>query len=337
MLISLTTPFIMSQISTTIEPKDDHINFVLPGRLIDPNTHAKSMLACAFLYSRHWNPQNLKYHWYGPWSCIFHDLTQDILCLLPIPQYPLYFISSYNDPAARQPGEAVDQGNTTLDSITSTHISPDSSVIPDFVITRIVYCMRDDLVINDELVGWRAIKIFYAGIPLICKIKRGAKRFFDVDKWLSSSGPLMTATHKDVERQAAHLFLMYLHQQSVILVAASGIWWSYCIVNRQDILLKEEDSGSLAQVGEVGGDNKPDLEDIPEDNNVHGNIPAVMESGTNFDTDVPLDYHSLDDTNKSDGKEIHVKGPALEKVLPPDQLQLQEGHWSGFLCIDGTA
>jgi len=73
-------------------------------------------------------------------------------------------------------------------------------------------------------------KLKYAGVPLLAEVKH-------VDNWrdpgfLSDVVQRLLLAQSDVMDQAHYLFRNYPRQDSTILVACSGIWWTCQVVHR---------------------------------------------------------------------------------------------------------
>jgi hypothetical protein len=156
--------------------------------------------------------------------------------------------------------------NTTIESLESTtSTKPEHSaeeIVPDFAIIRIKYGVR-----NMELKKtWDNVKIRHAGIPLLAENKRSGKRSLPNVLFLKSTTTFISRAQRDLFRQAAYLFTMHPRQQSVVLVACSGIYWSCMIADREYVLDRviSEASDDFIAVDDKGSDEETSDEDDGE-------------------------------------------------------------------------
>ena len=206
------------------------IDFILPGRRKDHVPFSKASLAKAFAASRASNPRNVEYPWYGYWSQILVDLTSQYERLINIPQHLLYYTPA--EPEADNITVDASDPDTSISSIPSVAVTTPQpfayEIIPDFAIIRLIFRWRDP----DGPKRWRNVKIRHAGVPLLVEIKRAGAR--------SARSLVETLVHMAIAQheamlQAAYLFRMISVQQSVMLMACTGHWWSCRIVTRDQV------------------------------------------------------------------------------------------------------
>ncbi|KAG6374941.1 hypothetical protein JVT61DRAFT_3693 [Boletus reticuloceps] len=330
---------------------DDHTDFILPGYTINPLTKQKCLLSLLAAYSRQWNPRNLEYPWYEPWGHILTALVAKHPSFSVAPQPYLWYDSSptskphtiprmtYNTSTNK---EVLDDlldgvGNISLGSIHSATVPShrDRSRIPDFAISQTLFSTQA----NDSVhLSGLSRGVTYVGYPLLTELKRPGHHSDNIHTHLSNSRHWMTLARGQLYNQAFHLFHMYPHQQSVILIAISGLWWSYCIYSR-----KQMEKGS-PPVDEEGDEEEedPELEphdlSFPEQDGVHGsNAQELCDSEES--ADVAVKVIQLEDRLHAYGSDLeflplHAK---VHPTMPANRLELKDhGRWSHFLLF-GTA
>lgn len=221
----------------------DRTTFRLPGHDLNPFGERKCLLSLLSAYSRQWNPRNLEAPWYEPWCQILADLVAGNPSLSVAPQPylwydptsqphttpgPTHLLSTHDE----QDDEVQDDvGNTTLDSICSISIPShrNRSRIPDLAITRKVSFPRPN---NVSQVTHLDRRVTYFSFPLLAELKPSGARCHDVETSLVNAIRPMTLARDQLCKQACHLFQMYPHQESVVLLAISGFWWSCFIYPR---------------------------------------------------------------------------------------------------------
>ena len=148
----------------------------------------------------------------------------------------------------------------------------------------------------------------------------------------------MTLARGQLFKQASDLFNMYPHQESVILVAIAGFWWSYSIYSRQMM----EENPPLAGKANVDEDEGDDLQEEPDlsfddQDGIHRNS-AQDPSNSDDDEAAKLLRDQLRDygfTLRSLGD--MPKQAKFHTILPEDKLRLiDDGEWSDYLLY-GTA
>lgn len=330
---------------------NDRTDFHLLGHTLHPLAERKCLLSFLAAYSRQWNPRNLEYPWYEPCGHILAALVAKHPSFSVAPQPYLWYDSS---PASRPhttPGpdylmstkdEDLDDlldsvGNDTLDSICSLSVPShrDRSRIPGFAITRKVSFPRPD---NTSHFSHLSRRVTYVGFPLLAELKRPGHRSNDIRTSLLHSRLGMARARGQLHSQAYHLFYMYPHQESVILIAITGFWWSYSIYSRQMM----EDNPPLAGKADVDEDEGDDFEEVPDSSfddqdGIHRN--SVQESSNSDDDEAA---RSLQDQLRSYGFALRSLGDMprearFHTVLPEGKLRLiDDGKWSQYLLY-GTA
>lgn len=325
----------------------DRTTFRPPGYNLNPLAERKCHLSLLAAYSRQWNPRNLEFPWYEPWTHIFAALVAGHPSLSVAPQTYIWYDTSprahpqYSmsvpDHLKSTEDEELDEvmddvGNTTLESIRSISIPShrNRARIPDLAITRKVSFLRPD---NSSDLSQLSRRVTYVGYPLLAELKPCSPRSDDIRQSLYSAFIPMVHARSQVYKQACHLFHMYPHQQSVILIAISGFWWSYSVFSRAR--MKDEPS----EGGEEGEDEEnPEVPDpsFSEQDGIHSHLAQ--------------DPSNLDDTAvEALQEQLRAYGFALSKLedtgegnrfhttLPEGQVELDEsGKWSDFLLY-GTA
>jgi hypothetical protein len=100
------------------------------------------------------------------------------------------------------------------------------TLIPDFAISRLHCRLRPEVPVNE----WLAIKIRFEGVPILIENKRAASRRLQGLSYLVATESYVNLARDHAMQQAAVLFQMRPQQQSLILIAASGFYWSCRVV-----------------------------------------------------------------------------------------------------------
>ncbi|KAG0702569.1 hypothetical protein DFH29DRAFT_920994 [Suillus ampliporus] len=304
-----------------------HIDFCLPGRTLNPHSQTKFLLSCSAAYSRQWNPRNLEFPWYEPWGLIFADLVATSPRLAVHPQYYLWYDDN-KQPDQAGDSEPPDLGDLTFASIASSTCAVDHALVPDFAITRKLPRTRQRHMYNMWGLGHR---VGYVGIPLLCEIKRSGKRCHSIAEALSDAATMMDVAQDQVVYQAANLFRMYPHQQSVILIAVTGFWWTYQIAERETVgvagvMTDEEDDDPLP------GEDEDDEEAVEQDS-IHHYREDQIDSDSSSSSD-PMDLFKFDegDLVGGYGNAVKLLIPPRHPILPIEDMELLK-TWSSFLLL----
>lgn len=293
-------------------------DFILPGRRATSTPYAKACLAKAFATSksRFCNPRNIEYPWYGLWCQILMDLTSDRSRLLTIPQHLIY----YTEPLEDDEDELNHDANDTISSIPSatatTPLPGAKEIIPDFAIVRIIFRWLDA---KGEKV-WRNVKVQRAGVPVLAEIKRAGSRSSTA---LTSVLWHLTVAQAASMTQAAYLFRMIPDQQSVILLACTGHWWSCRIATRDQVknLEKNDDDISVEQ----------DDEDMEVDDDAgYGNVTELNDNDLEQlveESDVPV-------VLAQSGGEITTGPYLIEPIGKEGNLQIPCSKWTGAMRLE---
>jgi hypothetical protein len=294
------------------------------------------------------------------------ELTNDSKNLVVNPQYLLYYVPDEIDDEVEEgeedmeghkdDGEDTDEENrdnydgqegnfndilvnTTIDTIESgASTKPERSaeeIVPDFAIIRFKYRFRD----MEQRKTWENTKIRHAGVPLLAENKRAGKRSLTNVPFLKSTNRFIHRAQDDLFRQAAYLFTMHPRQQSVILVACSGIYWSCMIADRQYVLAQvipapsddfievdEEEDSDEEMLDEDAGEEDEDTgaEAIEED---FDELELISEPGC------LRSQHSL---SQPEGDE-ETKEMYLEPIVAEDHLVIPGNTWTQLLRLDSKA
>jgi hypothetical protein len=342
-------------------------HFVPPGRRTDPTISVTKLgLAKAYALSRACNPRNVEYYSYALWCQYWMELTNDSKNLVVNPQYLLYYIpdeigdeveEGEEDMEVHKDGiddadeEKQDNydgeegnfndilGNTTIDTIESgASTKPERSaeeIVPDFAIIRIKYRFRH----MEQRKTWENTKIRHAGVPLLAENKRAGKRSLTNVPFLKSTNTFIHRAQDDLFRQAAYLFTMHPRQQSVILVACSGIYWSCMIADRQYV---------LAQIVPAPSDDFIEVDDEEDSDEEMLDEDAGEEDEDTWAEAMEEDFDELDlisepgylwgqnSSSLSEGDE-ETEEMYLEPIVAEDHLMIPENTWTQLLCLDSKA
>ncbi|KAG1730944.1 uncharacterized protein EDB91DRAFT_1155603 [Suillus paluster] len=308
-----------------------HIDFCLPGRILNPASQSKFRLSCSAAYSRQWNPRNLEFPWYEPWGLIFADLVATSRRLAVHPQCYLWYDSDNEQPG--EVGEPQDMGDLTFASIASSTCAVDHALVPDFAITRKLPRVRQRHINNMWGLGRR---VAYVGIPLLCEIKRSGRRCHSVTEALLDAAGMMNVAQHQVVYQAANLFRMRPHQDSVILIAATGFWWTYRIAERETVGV------AGADVEFDGAEPLPGLDEDDdqaiEQNGIHHYQRDQIDDEDDSSGSDPMDLFKFDEGDLVAGYGNTVKRltPERHGILTAEDMVLSK-TWSPYLLLETPA
>lgn len=322
----------------------DRTTFRLPGHNFNPFAERKCLLSLLAAYSKQWNPRNLEAPWYDAWSQILADLVAAHPSLSVAPQPYLWYDLTSQPHTTPGPAHLLsthdeqldevydDVGNTTMSSVRSTSVPShrNRSRIPDFAITRRVSFLRPDHVSQVMHLDRR---VTYFGYPLLAELKSSGPRCHNIQTSMTNATKPMNLARDQLFKQAYHLFQMYPHQESVLLLAVSGFWWSYFVYPRAL-------SQKLAPPVDDGDDDDDDEVDLEADTRlpVQNGIHGILEQSPSDSVETPnevLQKHlygfPLSALKNNPGAKVH-----FHTVLAHSQLTLCEDGWSDYLLY-GTA
>ena len=314
--------------------------FRLPGHQINQFAECKYLLSLLAAYSRQWNPHNLEAPWYEAWTQIFADLVTGHGSLNVATQTylwydlgdlahqghtmpgPLYLLSTEDE----QLDELQDDvGNTTLDSIRSISVPSHRNCcrIPDIAISHKVSFLQSQ---NAGQLSHLARRVTYIGLPLLGELKHSGAHCNDIRTSLSNTAKPMSLARDQVVKQALHLFRMYPHQESVILVAITGFWWSYRVYSRAQtvgmVVVDEDDDD------EHGPEEVPDPL-LPDQDGVHrdlAQVPLELDEQS-----IGVMQEQLYGFNLNMLADNPVEGARFHTVLSEDRMRPCERTWSNYL------
>jgi len=321
----------------------DRTAFRLPGQRFNYLAERKCLLSLLAAYSRQWNPRNLEAPWYEPWTQIFADLVAEEVSLSVAPQTYLWYDLAYQGSQSHtapsphhflspEDEDFADAGNITLASIRTISVPSHRNRcrIPDLAITHKIPFLPPQSVSQCLHPTWG---IRYLGFPLLAELKASGARCRNVRTSLSNAAMPMSLAREQVNKQALHLFKMYPHQDSVILLAITGFWWSYRIFLRETadhLTAVDEEEEDDVQVEE---EEDPTL---PDQDGIHiglVEVPPALDEESIESLQQRLYGFSLSALPSHGIVEEHAK---FHTVLPADQEELLVGPWSDYLLY-GTA
>jgi len=321
-----------------------HTDFILPGR---GNSRfgvsfRKASLGRAFAESRATNPRNIEHPWYGLWSQILVDLTSQSGRLITIPQHTLYYtdIITEDDNKSESNNKSAESDNKfsksehdlntsfSNPSVANTTRQPlTRGIVPDFAVIHLTFRWRDP-----NAPSWRKVKVGTAGVPLLVEIKRACSRSATS---LERVLVYMVIAQAQAMRQAAFLFRMIPSQQSVMLMACTGDWWSCRIVTRGDVEgLEARDEEADFNPDECeDADDEIDIENDDEDDEI--NIEKDDEVGNEL-TDNELDQledEAVSAVSSAPDGWIEL----VEPVVAEADLELPTLEWTNIMLIESLA
>lgn len=301
------------------------IDFILPGRRKDNVPYSKSCFAKAFATSRASNPRNIEYPWYGCWCQTLVDLISEHEQLLNIPQHLLYYTTSdeseADNTAVDDPG---DISTSSIPSVATTTPQPlAKEIIPDFAIIRIIFRWRD----QDGPKRWRNVKIRHAGVPLLVEIKRAGGR--------SARSLVETLVHMAIAQneamlQAAYLFRMIPVQQSVMLMACTGHWWSCRIVTRD-------------QVQHLEAKDREEADFIADEDEYDGDSDDEMDGGKDDGIGNELTDEDLNELEDETDSAVSAQNGGvdaiedLEPIVDEEKLEMPTSRWTNAMRLETRA
>jgi hypothetical protein len=160
----------------------------------------------------------------------------------------------------------VGTGNTTLSTIASAtsteHMRIVKEIIPDFAIIR----MRSRLRNPARGRVWENLKIKSVGVPILVEVKPAASRSLTGLPSLESTAIELARGQTQAMRQAAYLFRMNERQDSVILMACSGIYWTCRIVRRDSVMHMAPMDPDADVEGNMDNEDSDEEDEGEEDN-----------------------------------------------------------------------
>lgn len=196
-------------------------------------------------------------------------------------------------------------------------------IIPDFAIIRIVFRWREP----DGPKTWRNVKIRHAGVPLPVEIKRAGGRSA---RSLVETLVHMTIAQNEAMLQAAYLFQMIPVQQSVMLMACTGHWWSCRIVTRDQVQHLEakdkEEADFIAEEDEYDGDSDDEMDD--------GNNDGIGNELTDDDLN-QLEDEAESAVSAQDGGRNAIEH--LEPIVDETKLELPTLRWTNAMRLETRA
>ncbi|OJA13685.1 hypothetical protein AZE42_05531 [Rhizopogon vesiculosus] len=247
-------------------------SWILPGRENAPAMRYKAMLQRSFAFSRTVNPRNLEFHWYPLWHQTLSDLVADVPNLIVAPQYPVWFVpqddeeheDGSNDQQDNKDDDEDDEDNNNKDDDDDDDDDDDEGANDDeeddededddvgelaevsFALTvpekDAKGVLVDFAIINvsgqphegeeSRYGGWR---ITGANIGLLVEVKRFVRRNLEGEELDDALAARISEAHDDVVKQAAYIFLHDPNKDSVLAIAAAGLWWCTTKINRDDV------------------------------------------------------------------------------------------------------
>lgn len=312
--------------------------WVLPGlRSIERHSFVKHALSFAYYQSYACNPRNLEHRSYGAWCDTLFNLICDLRHIIVIPQHLLDFtpvddMDGIVDAASEASTKPSNQSFASQDDIfgeesgglgetsfstaySNTLTVPNSAargIIPDFALVHLVFRRRS----LAHTLSRDNVKIRNNGVPLLVEVKRLAKRTADNTKDIEVAiFKARTALYK----QAAYLFCSHPLQQSVVLVAAAGNWWSCRIMKREDAM----------DYLDVELEADDDDEYRPEDHD-DGKEDETARDATDDELD-ELDVMFLDTEMEDEEGGEDDRDSIVEAICPESDLKLPDLDWT--LCM----
>jgi hypothetical protein len=220
-----------------------------------------------------------------------------------------------------------DIGNASIDTATSaTSTVPEKKtleLVTDFAVTRLNYRRRP----NTQGHHWDVIKARFQGVPILIENKRSASRRLkgylyarDVEKYVNRA-------RLDVMRQAAFLFHMHPHQQSVVLIAASGLFWSSLVVDRTAVMTPADAADAYDPSADDSEDEGSESESEGEDDIEE--VEGPLSSGDELDL-IPRQREVIE-------PRAEVLFHPVQPVEAEDELVLPTTTWTGLLELDTEA
>jgi hypothetical protein len=251
------------------------------------------------------------------------DLTSDRLRLLTIPQHLLYYVEPPEPNSdVSDEDEPNHEADTSNPSVTSTiPLSSAKEIIPDFAIIRILFRWLN----ADGEKIWRNVKIQRAGVPLLAEIKRAGSRSATTLKFALWH---LVVAQAEALLQAAYLFRMIPDQQSVILLACTGHWWSCRIVSRDQVRHYGNIGGDDDFFAEQDEDMEIDLDDDEMDCAIGDELSDDDLSRLVEDPEGLLKPDRFSDENNAG---------LLEPVVDEANLAIPSSKWTGAMRLEGRA
>lgn len=196
-----------------------HTDFVLPGTSVRGSD--RWTLALAYAYSQFYNSRRVESLFYGIWDTVLNDLVFDMTPkVFVVPQLLLDtgFTKSNPNPNA---------------SIATVAQKGAKDITPDFGLAEIQYTIPPGLSLTNILDFPRVI-ITAAKTPALVEVKRPpTRRPESVLEFRSEVESLLLAAQADLDIQAENAFQEQRNTTSIVLIACSGVWWTWRSVTRQ--------------------------------------------------------------------------------------------------------
>lgn len=223
-------------------------SWLLPGRKNDAMMRYKVILQQSFAFSVIFNSRNMEYYWYPVWGQTLSDLAADIPNLIVGPQYPVWFVP---EDAEDDQGDECDDNNVADDPEevkireSNTEESPSHDIddelgeseggeleisfactvpekdartaLVDFAVIHVNGLPHPQQ--KSRYGGWR---ITAAEVSLLVEVKKFASRRLTGEEFNDELDERVSEAREELVLKAAHLFIQYPNQDSVLALAAAG-------------------------------------------------------------------------------------------------------------------
>ncbi|KAJ8482992.1 hypothetical protein ONZ45_g14760 [Pleurotus djamor] len=198
---------------------------------------AKSIIvSIVYSLSSKYNVRRLEDSSYATWNAILFRLCQkhpDVFLICP--QYGLYV--SPKDPTNAD--TSFDSYQTTADNQASGVYVDNSIILPTLALREgsVVATVRaylGSILTERPWAAERTLRVRKACVPVLVEEKRPPPRHCNIKVYLTQVVSSLDEAQTQAETQAGCLFSMrkFGHQDRVILVAATGGWWSFRVERR---------------------------------------------------------------------------------------------------------
>lgn len=178
-------------------------------------------LELAYAYSQFYNSRRVESLFYGIWDTVLNDLVFDMT--------PKVFVV---------PQLLLDTGYTKKSSNPDASIATVAQkgakeVTPDFGLVEIQYTLPPGLSLTNISEFPRVI-IRAAKTPALVEVKRPpTRRPTSISEFRSEVESLLLAAQEELDIQAETAFREQNNTTSIVLIACSGVWWTWRSVTRQ--------------------------------------------------------------------------------------------------------